>query len=223
MTNAIELTDVKKNYTRGSEQVHALQGVTLAVEQGGFTAIVGPSGSGKTTLLQQIGCVDRPTGGRVVVEGEDVGTLSDARLTEFRAKRIGFVFQSFFLLPTLTALENVELPALFARTTDREKRAREMLTRVGLGERVHHRPSQLSGGEMQRVAVARALVNKPKLLLADEPTGNLDSANAEAIFDIFRELNQDGLTIVMVTHNEKLARLARKVIRLTDGLIAEDE
>lgn len=217
MNNMIELQDVTKTYPRGREQVRALRGFSMAVEGGEFLAIVGPSGSGKTTLLQLIGCVDGPTSGRVLVNGEDVSNFSESRLTSFRARTIGFVFQQFFLLPTLTALENVELPGLFAREKERQHRARELLERVGLGDRIAHRPSELSGGEMQRVAIARALINKPKILLADEPTGNLDSENAKIILRLFQELHSQGQTILMVTHNSELATAAQRVVQLKDG------
>lgn len=217
MNNIIELNSVTKHFRRGSETITAVNNISLAVAPGDFVAIVGPSGSGKTTLMNLIGCVDKPDTGTLMVDGQETSRLDDGKLTAIRAHKIGFVFQQFFLLPTLTALENVQLPALFLRNGDKQKRAPELLERVHLGDRARHLPSQLSGGEMQRVAIARALVNEPRILLADEPTGNLDSHNADAILAIFRELNASGLTILMVTHNSELARQARRIITLRDG------
>ena len=219
MNNVIELADVTKGYRRGNETVRAVAGVALTIASGEFVALVGPSGSGKTTLLNLIGCVDKPDGGTLRIDSIDATRLNERELTSIRANKIGFVFQQFFLLPTLTALENVQLPALFLHNGDKSKRAAELLDRVHLSGRAHHLPAQLSGGEMQRVAIARALINEPTILLADEPTGNLDSQNAEAILEIFRELNAGGLTIVMVTHNLVLAHCARRVIELRDGRI----
>lgn len=217
MNEAIELKAVTRSYKRGSETIRAVNEVTLTVAPGEFVAIVGPSGSGKTTLLNLIGCVDKPDSGVVRIDGEETSRLNEASLTRIRARKIGFVFQQFFLLPTLTALENVQLPAVFLRNGDRSARAAELLERVHLSNRAKHLPGQLSGGEMQRVAIARALINEPKILLADEPSGNLDSQNAEAISQIFRELNASGLTILIVTHNAELARQAGRVITLRDG------
>ena len=219
MNNVIELEDVTKGYRRGNETVRAVAGVDLTIASGEFIALVGPSGSGKTTLLNLIGCVDKPDGGTLRIDSIDATRLNERELTSIRANKIGFVFQQFFLLPTLTALENVQLPALFLHNGDKSKRAAELLDRVHLSGRANHLPAQLSGGEMQRVAIARALINEPTILLADEPTGNLDSQNAEAILEIFRELNAGGLTIVMVTHNLALAHCARRVIELRDGRI----
>ena len=217
MNNVIELNAVTKSYQRGSETIRAVNDLTLSVAPGEFVAIVGPSGSGKTTLLNLIGCVDKPDGGTLRIDGEETSGLNEAGLTKIRARKIGFVFQQFFLLPTLTALENVQLPAVFQRNGDCAKRAAQLLERVGLSQRIHHLPKELSGGEMQRVAIARALINEPKILLADEPTGNLDSQNAEAILKIFRELNASGLTVLIVTHNAELARQAGRVVSLRDG------
>jgi len=218
MSDLLELRDVSKRYHRGSETINALDRVSLRLAPGEFVAIVGPSGSGKTTLLHLLGCVDCPSQGEVLVEGRGVGRLSDARLTELRRKQFGFIFQQFYLMPTLTALENVELPALFARRNDQvRERAQRLLASVGLSERLYHHPRQLSGGEMQRVAIARALINEPKVLLADEPTGNLDSANARQTIDLLKRLNQEGLAIVVVTHNEELARATARVLHLRDG------
>jgi putative ABC transport system ATP-binding protein len=231
------------------EEVRALDGVDLTIEQGEFAAIVGPSGSGKSTLMNLLGCMDRPTAGRLWIAGEEVAGLGDAGLTRMRRAHIGFIFQQFHLLPTLTVLENVLLPASFGdgrrqaagdrrRTTVRRNfgsddcrlppvaspaaRARDLLTCVGLGGRLRHLPSQLSGGEMQRVAVARALINQPRLLLADEPTGNLDSEASAVVLEIFRDLNADGLTVLLVTHDTELAARARRIIRLRDGRVGED-
>lgn len=217
MNDAIELSGVSKNYRRGSETIHALTDFSLAVPAGQFIAMVGPSGSGKSTALNLIGCVDRADRGTVRVAGKETTQLSDRELAGIRSAEIGFVFQQFFLLPTLTALENVQLPALFRRNGDRSKRAAELLDRVGLGDRQHHRPAQLSGGEMQRVAIARALINEPKLLLADEPTGSLDSESAQTVIGIIRQMNVDGLTVVLVTHNAELASGAQRIVKLRDG------
>lgn len=217
MSKVIDLQNVTKVYKRGREEVHALREVSLSVEAGEFLALVGPSGSGKTTLLQLIGCIDRPTSGRVVLAGEEVSALDESRLTKFRSQAIGFIFQQFYLLPTLSALENVELPRLFARDKKLDGLARQLLEQVGLGDRLNHSPAQLSGGEMQRVAIARALINNPKVLLADEPTGNLDSKNAEAVLQLFKDFHAQGQTILMVTHNNELAASAQRVIRLKDG------
>lgn len=219
MPNVIELADVRKTYRRGSEMIPAVDGVTLSIAAGEFIAIVGPSGSGKTTLLNLIGCVDKPDSGVVRIDGEDTSQLNEAALTQIRARKVGFVFQQFFLLPTLTVQENIELPTLFLRNGARGNRVAELLERVGLHGRAKHLPAQLSGGEMQRVAIARALINQPRIVLADEPTGNLDSHNAHTIIDIFRELNASGLTIVVVTHNVELARQATRTMYLRDGKI----
>ena len=219
MSDAIELSGVTKAYRRGSEIIQALRDVSLSVPAGQFVAMVGPSGSGKSTALNLIGCVDRADGGTVRVIGKETSKLTDKALASIRSSEIGFVFQQFFLLPTLTAVENVQLPALFRRNGDRSKRAAELLNRVGLSERLHHLPAQLSGGEMQRVAIARALINDPKLLLADEPTGSLDSESAETVIGIIRELNADGLTVVLVTHNSELASAAQRIVKLRDGKI----
>lgn len=223
MSNQIvELAEVRKTFRRGSEQIAALDGVTLSIAGGEFIAVVGPSGSGKTTLLNIVGCVDKPDGGTVRVDDLEVSELPESALTKIRAQKIGFVFQQFFLLPTLTVEENVQLPVLLASNGQTgPKRVVDLLERVGLSGRAKHLPSQLSGGEMQRVAIARALINQPKLLLADEPTGNLDSHNAEAILDIFRELNAGGLTVVIVTHNTDLAAEANRVIHMKDGKVQE--
>ena len=224
MSDMIELSEVHKTFRRGSETIAAVDGVSLSIAPGEFVAVVGPSGSGKTTLLNLIGCIDKPDGGRVRVDGQETGTLSERALTKIRSEKIGFIFQQFFLLPTLTVRENVQLPAVFAgRNNHRADRARDLLDRVGLGPRANHLPSQLSGGEMQRVAIARALMNGPRVLIADEPTGNLDSRNAETVIGIFRELNREGLTIVMVTHNADLAREAGRIVSMKDGRVVAAE
>ena len=217
MTNAIELHDVVKTYRRGAETIRAVDGVSLTIREGEFVAIVGPSGSGKTTLLEMIGAVDKPTEGKVSIAGQDLAALSNGGLTRLRRDTIGFVFQQFFLLPTLTATENVELPAMFRGDRRARTRARELLDKVGLRGREDHRPSQLSGGQMQRVAIARAWINQPKILLADEPTGNLDSAAGRDVFELFRELNRSGMTVVVVTHNAEAAASSDRVIHIRDG------
>lgn len=218
----VELEDVSKIYKVGSENVYALDGINLLVEKGEFLSIVGPSGSGKTTMLNIIGCMDVPSSGKIFIEGKDLSNANEKTRTSFRRKTIGFVFQQFFLIPTLTVLENVQLPSLFyGKKYNIEIRAKELLDLVGLNKRYNHLPSQLSGGEMQRVAIARALINSPSILLADEPTGNLDTKNAVIIMDIFQQLNRDGLTIIMVTHNLELAKKTNRCIKLEDGKIKE--
>jgi putative ABC transport system ATP-binding protein len=220
MINApvIQLKSVSKYYRCGSETIHALQEATLSVQQGEFIAVLGHSGSGKTTLMNMIGCLDRPTRGTVSISGRNIESASEKHLTEIRRNTIGFVFQHFFLIPTLTVLQNVMLPGLFAREI-RENRARELLDLVGLGKRLGHLPDQLSGGEMQRVAIARSLINDPVILLADEPTGNLDSHNAENIINMFSRFNRMGLTIVMVTHNIDIVSKCSRTVRIEDGRI----
>jgi ABC-type lipoprotein export system ATPase subunit len=213
----VELRQASKVYRRGVEEVHAVSGVSLSVAAGDFLSIVGASGSGKSTLLHLMGCVERPEGGGVFFKGRDTQQMSDRELTAIRREGVGFVFQQFFLLPMLSALENVCVPALFARRRGAEARAKELLDRVGLAGRMRHRPGELSGGEMQRVAVARALMNDPALLLADEPTGNLDTASAESIYELLEKLNRDNLAVVVVTHNDVLARRAKTVLRMHDG------
>ncbi len=220
----VSLKDVKRDYTLGSERVHALQGVTMDVTAGDYVAIVGPSGCGKSTLLNLVGVIDQPTSGTVAIDGKRVDGMSDREATTFRLRTIGFVFQRFYLLPVLSALENVALPMSEAKVPalERTKRATELLDYVGLGERLNHRPSELSGGEQQRVAIARALANKPSLLLADEPTGELDAHTGADIISLFRRLNNDGTTIVVVTHDEELAEAARRQIHMRDGRIVGD-
>ncbi|MFZ0581782.1 MAG: ABC transporter ATP-binding protein [Candidatus Acidiferrales bacterium] len=215
MATVVEVKNLRKEF--GS--VRALDGVSLCIEEGEWIAIMGPSGSGKTTLINILGGLDSPTSGQAIVAGTDVARLDDAGLTRFRAEKIGFVFQQFHLVPYLTALENVMLAQYFHSITD-EKEARHSLERVGLGDRAEHLPSQLSGGEQQRVAVARALINHPKLILADEPTGNLDEANEQIVLDLLRELHREGHTILMVTHALTIGRLADRRIELAHGRLA---
>jgi len=210
-----------KSFRRGAEEVHALRDVSFTVQPGELVAVVGPSGSGKTTLLNLLGCLDTPTTGTLTIDGVQAQRLSERQLTRLRRERIGFVFQHFGLLPTLTVQENVALPALFSGRKAAQ-RVQELIARVGLEHRVHHRPHQLSGGEMQRVAIARALINSPVLLLADEPTGNLDTGTGESIISLLRELNADGLTVLVVTHSERLAATASRQLILQDGRLAQD-
>jgi len=222
----IELQEIRKVYHLGDIELAALGGVSLRVEAGEFTAIMGSSGSGKSTLMAILGGLDRPTGGRYLLDGTDVSHLSRDELARVRNVKIGFVFQSFNLLARTTALENVELPLLYSRgvsTRERHERAREALGRVALAERADHRPNQLSGGQQQRVAIARALVNRPSILLADEPTGNLDSKVSAEIMTLFQALNESGITIVFVTHEPDIAQWAKRKIVLRDGLILRDE
>lgn len=216
MTDVIRAVELTKVYPRGTERVHALDGVTFEVREGEFVAVVGASGAGKSTLLNLLGCLDVPTSGSLAIEGQETRGLSDRALTRLRRERIGFVFQHFSLVPTLTVAENVALPAVFARR-NAGKQVDELLRRVGLEHRRDHRPHQLSGGEMQRVAIARALVNRPSLLLADEPTGNLDSATGGTVIELLKELNREGLTLVVVTHNDRLAAQAQRRLRMADG------
>lgn len=216
----IELHNVSKNYTRGVETVHALQEVTLNVSKGDFIAVVGHSGSGKTTMMNIMGCLDHPSSGSVILQGRPIEQASESALTRMRRSAIGFVFQQFFLVPTLTVLENVTLPALFSGNHT-NGRSRDLLEMVGLGKRLNHLPGQLSGGEMQRAAIARALVNSPPLVLADEPTGNLDSRNADIIMELFEQLNRDGVTIVLVTHNADIVKHCERTVHIEDGRISQ--
>ena len=220
----IELDSVTKQYRMGKLDVDALRGVSLSIQKGEMTAIMGPSGSGKSTLMNIIGCLDVPTSGSYVLEGEQVGDLSDDRLAEIRNRRIGFVFQTYNLLPRLTALANVELPLLYGNGHDRRKRALDALGRVGLSHRTRHRPTELSGGEQQRVGIARALVKDPALLLADEPSGNLDSRSGVEIMAILQRLNQEeGITVVIVTHDPDIAAYTRRIVSVLDGEVVRDE
>jgi putative ABC transport system ATP-binding protein len=219
----ISLRDVRRDYALGAERVHALQGVSLDVARGDYVAIVGPSGCGKSTLLNLIGVIDQPTSGSVTIDGKRVDAMSDREATQFRLRNIGFVFQRFYLMPILSALENVALPMAEAGVPkdERVKRASGLLSYVWLGNRQRHRPAEMSGGEQQRVAIARALANQPKLLLADEPTGELDAKTGTEIIALFQRLNNDGTTIVVVTHDEDLASAAKRKIHMRDGRVVD--
>jgi putative ABC transport system ATP-binding protein len=220
----LEMADISKVYEMGEVKVHAVRDVNLTVYPGEFVAIVGPSGSGKTTLLNLIGCLDEPTTGRYVLRGQEIAKLSDRRIAQLRNEAIGFVFQNYSLLPAFDALRNVQLPHYYARGRGNRKKAMELLTRVGLAERAKHKPTELSGGEQQRVAVARALMNGPQMILGDEPTGNLDSASGQNLIDVLKELNRDqGLTVVVVSHDPAVSEQAQRVIHMLDGGIVEDE
>jgi putative ABC transport system ATP-binding protein len=225
MSAMIEIADLTKVYVMGEERLAALAGISLTIERGEHVAVIGPSGSGKSTLMNILGGLDRPSGGRYLFENDPVADFDDDQLAEFRNRRIGFVFQSFQLLPRLTALQNVELPLVYAGVdqTLRRERARSLLERVGLGARTGHLPTQLSGGQQQRVAIARALANQPDLLLADEPTGALDQTTGQEVLALFDELNRDGLTLVIVTHDAGVAARAKRRVGFTDGKIVTDE
>ena len=218
----VEMKDICKDYPQGRETVRVLKNVSLQVKEGDYLAIMGPSGSGKTTLMNLIGCLDVPTSGSYLLGGRDVTTCNNKQLAEVRNKELGFVFQSFNLLPKLTALENVALPLLYGgvKKAERLERARTALETVGLSDRVDHRPDQLSGGQCQRVAIARAIVGKPKLLLADEPTGALDSASGAAVMELFRQLHESGSTIIMITHDRSIAKHAAKLMTIRDGVLS---
>ena len=221
----LEIKGIKKSFGSGESHVDVLKGIDLEIEKGEFCVLLGPSGSGKTTLMNIIGCLDRPTSGTYELAGENVLKLKDRELSDLRLKSIGFVFQSFQLMPRESAVENVALPLSYAgvRKKERRDRATKALERVGLGDRVNFRPTQLSGGQKQRVAIARAMVNHPKILLADEPTGALDSKSGEQIMELFDSLNEEGVTIVMITHDPKIAAKAKRIIRIIDGEIYEGE
>ena len=220
----VEMENVRKEYVQGQEKVNALDGVSLTVERGEYVAITGPSGSGKSTLMNVIGCLDRPTSGTYVLDGRNVAEMSDDELAEARLRELGFVFQNFQLLPRHTALENVMLPLVYARVPKRERRERaaEALRSVGLGDRLGFDPSQLSGGQKQRVAVARAMVNRPSLLLADEPTGALDSKSSAQLMELFEKLNEEGTTILMITHSAEVASRAKRKASILDGKLTEE-
>jgi len=219
----IELENITKVYRMGKVEVPALRGINLSIKEGEMLAIIGASGSGKSTLMHIIGCLDKPTLGRYLFEGADVSRLNDNKLAEIRSKKLGFVFQEYNLLSRASAVANVELPLVYGDGRNRRKRALEALERVGLAGRSNHKPTELSGGEQQRVAIARALVNNPGVILADEPTGNLDSTSTAEIISIFCQLNQDGITVVMVTHEMDIAEQTRRIIRLYDGKVVSDE
>ncbi|GAC1567261.1 MAG: ABC transporter ATP-binding protein [Vulcanimicrobiaceae bacterium] len=223
--DAISIREVTKTYSTGALEVQALRGVSFTIARGEYVAIMGPSGSGKSTLMNLIGCLDRPTSGRYELDGNDVGTLADDALAAIRLKKLGFVFQGFNLLARTNAIANVALPLFYAGVArrERERIALAMLAEVGLGDRGTHKPNELSGGQQQRVAIARALVNDPAVLLADEPTGNLDSTTSADIMTLFGQLNASGRTIIMVTHDSETARHAKRVIRVRDGLVVADE
>jgi len=221
----VVLENVTKIYKMGSEEIKALDDLSLEIRDGEILVVMGPSGSGKSTFLHLVGCLDRPTSGKILIDGKDISNLRERELARIRNRTIGFVFQQFNLLPRLTALENVELPMIYAGIPKRKRveRAKKLLEMVGLSDRMKHRPSQLSGGQQQRVAIARALANDPKIILADEPTGNLDTKSGEVVINILRDLNRKGLTIVIVTHDPDITIIAHRVIHLKDGKIIKEE
>jgi len=224
MSNVIEIRNIIRDFKLGTEIVHVLKGIDLDIERGDYVAIMGPSGSGKSTLMNLLGCLDTATSGSYLLNGKDVSQMSDDQLADIRNTEIGFVFQTFNLLPRTTALDNVALPMVYAGAPKsvRHKRAAEVLTDVGLSDRMDHRPNQLSGGQRQRVAVGRALVNSPSIILADEPTGNLDSKTGHEIMGLFEEIHKAGNTVIMVTHEEEIAAHAHRIIRLRDGIVESD-
>jgi putative ABC transport system ATP-binding protein len=224
MSRVIDTHEINKTYKMGSEIIQALKSVSISVDKGEYMAFMGPSGSGKSTLMNIIGCLDSPTSGTYILAGRDVSDMSENELAEIRNKEIGFVFQTFNLLPRASCLDNVALPLVYAgyRRSDREELAFKALDSVGLGDRTKHRPNELSGGQRQRVAIARALVNNPSIILADEPTGNLDSKTSHGIMELFQELHSSGNTIIMVTHEDDIAHYAHRVVRLRDGLVESD-
>ncbi|GHE66620.1 MULTISPECIES: ABC transporter ATP-binding protein [Roseivirga] len=221
----IKTSDISKIYQMGSETIRALKSVSIEIMQGEYVAFMGPSGSGKSTLMNMIGCLDTPSGGQYILNGQDVSDMTENELAEIRNKEIGFVFQTFNLLPRATSLENVALPLIYAgySKAEREEKAMAALAGVGLDTRAHHKPNELSGGQRQRVAIARALVNDPSIILADEPTGNLDTKTSYDIMDLFAQLHEKGNTIIMVTHEDDIAQYSHRIVRLRDGLIEKDE
>ena len=225
MSKMIETTEIARNYKMGTEVVHALQTISISIDKGEYVAFMGPSGSGKSTLMNIIGCLDTPSSGTYILNNQDVSHLSENELAEIRNKEIGFVFQTFNLLPRASSLDNVALPLIYAGygRYEREERAMEALENVGLGDRAKHKSNELSGGQRQRVAIARALVNNPSIILADEPTGNLDSKTSYDIMDLFQKLHDGGNTIIMVTHEDDIAHYSHRIIRLRDGLVESDE
>jgi putative ABC transport system ATP-binding protein len=225
MQSVIHLNDIKKSYYMGKQELQVLKGITLDILKNEYVALMGPSGSGKSTLMNILGCLDSPTSGTYILNGHDVSTMPDNQLAEIRNKEIGFVFQQFNLLPRLSALENVALPLVYAgiNRKSRNEMAMEVLRKVDLLDRSHHKPNELSGGQCQRVAIARALVNNPSIILADEPTGNLDTKTSYEIMEIFNKIHQDGNTVVLVTHEEDISRYARRIIRLRDGVLESDK
>lgn len=225
MPTVIDTDQISKRYVMGSETIHALKSISIKIDRGEYVAFMGPSGSGKSTLMNIVGCLDSPTSGKYILNNNDVSHLTENELAEIRNKEIGFVFQTFNLLPRASALENVSLPLVYAGYSkqEREEIALQVLEDVELEDRSSHRPSELSGGQRQRVAIARALVNKPSIILADEPTGNLDSKTSHSIMDLFQEIHDKGNTVIMVTHEEEIAKYAHRIVRLKDGLVESDE
>ena len=225
MNEIIKISHLEKYYDTGAIQVHALKDINLTIEEGEYVAIMGQSGSGKSTLMNILGCLDKPSGGLYELDGIDISKPSQRQLSYIRNKKIGFVFQSFNLIPRTTAIKNVELPMIYAKvgSSERRKRAVELLEKVGLGARINHMPNEISGGQKQRIAIARALANKPSILLADEPTGNLDTASSVEIMELFTQLNKEGVTVIVVTHEDDIAEFTKRVIRFRDGQIIDDK